>query len=319
IKGDASSVYYGYFLNLQLQFGILQQQMQKVFDVEKSVKQLPAINMAEADDYNDVLDVYNDYVDLTSDQKACFTTNLYTKLTALKKRCEILLLSDVDTGVNLDANFAPGAKIKVETFAEESEYYVNAQTAILNAVSDENAARAVISIYRISLTGSSSQTATGEVTVNLPIPENYRQYVRFAVYEMGADGTVSPVEGMKIEGDGKSVTFKSDGLTTYVLTAKANIQTNDTKEDVYGTFLGLDLDVEMIRTLAIIGGAIFIVVIVVVIIVGIRHRRFLNTYNRAYKSGIYRRGVQRIPKGNTRPRQNPVYENDRVKTQKKPY
>ena len=319
ITEDAGSVYYAYFQNLTTQFERLRKQMAAVEDIEDQVTKLPAINMVEATDYDDVLTVYKAYGDLTSDQKACFTTNLYTKLLALKKRCEILLLTDEDSGISLDGGFAEQAKIKVESFAEGSEYYTNAQTAVLNAVKDETAARAVVAIYRISITGAASQTSTGTVTIEMPIPESYRQYVRFAVYEMSADGALTQVKDLKINGDGKAVTFTSDELTTYVLTTKANIQVNDTKTDTYGTFLGLDLDVEMIRTLAIIGGVLFAVVIVVVIIAGIRHKRFLNTYNRAYKSGIYRRGIQRIPKGNTRPRTNPQYPTERVKTQKKPY
>lgn len=319
ITEDAGSVYYAYFQNLTTQFERLRKQMAAVESIEDQVTKLPAINMVEASDYDDVLTVYKAYGDLTSDQKACFTTHLYTKLLALKKRCEILLLTDEDSGISLDGGFAEQAKIRVESFAEGSEYYTNAQTAVLNAVKDENAARAVVAIYRISIVGAASQTSTGKVKIEMPIPESYRQYVRFAVYEMSSDGALTQVKDMKINGDGKAVTFTSDELTTYVLTTKANIQVNDSKTDTYGKFLGLDLDVEMIRTLAIIGGVLFAVVIVVVIIAGIRHKRFLNTYNRAYKSGIYRRGIQRIPKGNTRPRTNPQYPTERVKTQKKPY
>lgn len=318
IKGDASSKYYGYFENLLVVFESLQKEMDMVFAVEDSVKKLPAINMAEAGDYNDVLRVYDAYNDMTTDQKSCFTTNLYTKLLALKKRCEILLLSDEETGVNLDAQFAPGAKIKVETFSSDSEYFTNAQSALFSATTEDDA-RAVISIYRVSLTGAASQTATGDIIVNLPIPEDYRQYIRFAVYKLGADGTVTPIQGMQIEGDGMSVTFTSDELSTFVLATKANIQANVNTQETYGTFLGLDLDVEMIRTLAIIGGSLLVVIIIVVIIAGIRHKRFLNTYNRAYKSGIYRRGIQNIPKGNTVPRENPLDPDDRVREQRKPY
>lgn len=229
------------------------------------------------------------------------------------------MLTDEDTGIAMDGGFSEKAKIKVETFSTDSEYYTNAQTAVLNTVKDTNAARAVVAIYRISITGVASQTSTGTITINMPIPEDYRQYVRFAVYEMSADGAISEVKDMEINGDGKSVTFSSEELTTYVLTTKANIEVNTDNEDTYGTILGLDLDVEMIRTLAILGAAVFVVVIIVVIIAGIRHKRFLNTYNRAYKSGIYRRGIQRIPKGNTRPRRNPQYPTDRVRSQKKPY
>ena len=318
ITGDASSKYYGYFQNLELVFAGLRGQMEKVNAIEESTVKLPAINVVTASDYNDVLRVYDGYTDLTADQKACFTTNLYTKLLALKKRCEVLLLADSDTGISMDAGFAPGARIRVETFDTKSEYYTNAQAAVLSAYGETDP-RAVIAIYRISLVGVTSQTATGDIVINMPIPEDYRQYIRFAVYKMGADGTVSMIPGMMIEGDGRSVTFTSDELATFVLAARANIQVADTQEDSYGTFLGLNLDVEMIQTLAIIGISLFVVILIVVIIVGIRHRRFLNTYNRAYKSSIYRRGIQRIPKGNTLPRENPNKEGERVKEQKKAY
>lgn len=319
ITGDTGSVYYDYYQNLNTQFAALRKLMDEVNTIEDQVTKLPAINIVEADDYNSVLTVYNAYTMLSSDQKACFTTNLYTKLLALKKRCEILLLSDEETGVSLDANFAPLTRILVETFDEQAEFYTNAQAAIINAVKDENKPRAVISVYRVKTTGAASQAETGDIRVTLPIPENYRQYVRFAVYEMATDGTITTVPDMTIAGDGKTVSFTSKRLTTYVLTTKANLVVNEVQEDTYGTFLGLDLDVEMIRTMAIIGTVLFVIIIVVVVIAGIRHRRFLNTYNRAYKSGIYRRGIQNIPKGNTRPRRNPNNKKERVHDQKGPY
>ena len=318
ITGDQSSQYYVYFRNMQVVFESLRSEMKEVESVQTRAKQLPAINVVEADDYDDVLQVFNLYENLSDDQKNCFATNLYTKILALKKRCEILLLSDEDTGISLDAKFSSNAKVKVETFSRESEYYTNAQTAILNTVGEKEA-RAIVSIYNISIKGAASQTETGEVTVNMPIPEEYRQYIKFAVYKMGVDGTITKIDNMQIEGDGRSVTFTTDELATFVLAVKANIQSGASSEDSYGTILGLDLDVKMIRNIAIVGASLFGLVIVIVVIAAIRNKRFLNTYNRAYKSSIYRRGIQRIPKGNTTPRQNPLKNGDRVRTQRKPY
>ena len=318
IKGDGGSKYYGYFQNLENVFKDLQGKMQNVTAVEDETKLLPAINMVTANEYTKVLNVYAHYLDLTSDQKACFNSNLYTKLLTLKKKCEVLLLSDEKTGVSMDAEFAPGSRIQVETFSNESEYFTNAQTALLNTVAESDA-RAILSIYRIGLRGEASQTSTGEVTVNMPIPDDYQQYIRFAVYKMGVDGTITRIEDMEIEGDGKTVTFVADELSTFILAAKANIQQAETNKDTYGNFLGLDLDVTMIKTFLIIGGVVLGLLLVIIIITGLRHRRFLNTYNRAYRSGIYRRGIQRIPSGNTVPKVNPLNPSDRVRDQKRPY
>lgn len=318
ITGDASSKYFGYFKNLGVEFGKLKKEMEKVESVEKSTMILPAINMVEASDYNDILRVYDDYNDLTSDQKSCFATNLFNKLTALKKACEILLLTDEETGITLNGDFAPGAKIDVNNYSDTTEIYSNAQKAILSSVSSDGA-RAVVSVNRISLVGASSQTSTGEVSVVLPIPEEYRNYIKFSVYKVSNDGSVTEINKVIIAGDGKSVSFTSDELATFVLATKANIEGNVPNEGVFGTLLGLELDVTMIRNLAIIGAAIFVIVIVVVVIAGIRNKKFLNSYNRAYRSSIYRRGVQRIPKGNTLPRVNPLNNKERVKTQTKPY
>lgn len=318
IKGDASSIYYGYFNNLDVVFKQLRKEMEKVESVQKSTKILPAINMVESTDYNAILRVYDDYNDLTSDQKAVFNTDLYNKLFTLKKDCEILLLTDADTGIRLDGDFAPGAKVSVDSYKDTTEVYSNAQKALLSTV-DSNSERAVVSVNRISLVGASSQTSTGEISVVLPIPDDYQQYIRFTVYKLSQEGTVSEMDDVIIAGDGKSVSFTSSELATFVLATKANVEGVVPSEGVYGTLLGLELDTIMIRNMVIVGGALFGIVIIVVIIAGIRHKSFLNSYNRAYRSSIYRRGVQRIPKGNALPRPNPLKTSERVKTQTKPY
>lgn len=318
IKGDSGSVYYGYFEKFERDFTALRAQMDRVRAIEEKTMTLPAVNVVAASDYNEVLRVYDEYGDLAADQKACFKTNLHNKLFALKKRCEILMLTDAETGIALDANFAPGARVKVERFDEKTEYYQNAQQALLSSVASDEA-RAIASVCKVSLAGAAAQTGTGNIKVKMEIPEDFRQYIVFGVYRMTSNGTIIKVENVKREGDGKSVVFNSGELTTFILTAKANVESRETAEDAYGTFLGLDLDVKMIKTMAIIGGALLLILVVIIVIAGVRHKTFLDSYNRAYRSGIYRKGVQRIPKGNTVPRENPLHKGKRVKEQKKPY
>lgn len=318
IQGDASSKYYAYYKNLTDVFAILKAEMDKVAKVEEHTKTLPAINVVDSVDYNDVLRVFDEYNDLTADQKACFATTLYTKLLTLKKKCEILLLTDKESGISIDGNFTPGAKIQITEYTETSEYYNNAQAAILSVLT-QNDPRAIVSINRISLTGATSQTATGEITVKLPIPEEWQEYIRFAVYKVTSDGTVSAIDKLEIQGDGKSIIFTSDELSTFVLCAKANIQATKSTSNVYGTILGLELDIVMIRNLAIAGAILFVVVMIVVILTGIRRRKFLNSYNRAYKSSRYRKGIQEIPYGNTYPKANPLKPEQRVTTPTHPY
>ncbi|HOO23018.1 MAG TPA: hypothetical protein PKY53_04985 [Clostridia bacterium] len=318
IKGDASSKYYAYYENLKNVFEMLDAQMQQVRDVENHSKILPAINVVEANDYKDVLRVFDEYNNLSADQKACFTTTLYTKILTLKKKCEVMLLTDADTGISVDGDFSPGAKIKITEFKSTSDYYMNAQSAIMSALT-ANDPRAIVSINRISLDGAASQTTTGTITVTLPIPEDWQQYIKFGVYKVSSDGTVSAIEKIEIQGDGKTLKFKTEELSTFVLCAKANIQTAETRDDVFGTLLGLEMDVKMIRNLAIAGAFVFVVVLVVAIVAGARHKRFLNTYNRAYRASRYRKSIQEIPFGNTVPRSNPLKEDQRVTTPKHPY
>lgn len=318
ITGDASSKYNAYYKNLKQVYAELDKQMDAVREIENMAIKLPAINVVEAEDYNDVINVYNKYNGLSADQKACYTDTLYTKLLSLKKKCETLLLIDADTGIAIDGNLAPGARIEVTKYDASSEYYINAQSAILGAF-DNTMARAIVSIDLIALEGKTSQTATGDITVTLPIPEEWQDYITFGVYKYSLDGSIIPIENMKIAGDGKSITFDTNGLATFVLCAKANISNTTVKTDVFGTFLGLELDVAMVRNLAIAGAALFIVMLLVIVITGIRRKKFLNTYNKAYKASIYRKSIQRIPKGNTMPRTNPLKPEERVKTPKHPY
>ena len=106
------------------------------------------------------------------------------------------------------------------------------------------------------------------------------------------------VNNMTIQPDGESVVFKTEKLTTYVLCIKANMAATDTTDNEYGTVLGLPLTKKMIQYLIYGGVALFAIIILVVILMGIRHRRFLNNYNKAYRNSLYRKGVKGIPKGN---------------------
>lgn len=308
--------YAAYYEKLQTVFRSLQKQMDKVSLVEKNTRALPAINVVEAGDYNQVLQVYDSYTDLLSDEKACFTTTLYNKLISLKRSCENMLLQDSASGVVITGNLAPGAQIEVVSYANTVELFENAQATILSSIDSEEP-RTAIAIYKVSLTGAASQTSTGAIEVALPIPEAYYNYVRFAVYRLSSDGTVSKVAGTHIEGDGKSVTFSANGLDTFILCARANIAVKEENTDSYGTIAGIEIDYKLITYVATAVIGIFGILIVVVIIVGLRRKRFLNHYNREHRSSLYRKGIQNIPKGNAGPRKNP-YKDDRVRTPNRP-
>lgn len=297
ITGDSSSVYNGYYRNFTEQFKYLDGLMEKVRTVESNVSALPAINMVEREDYQDILDVYDAYKSLTRDQQACFTPNLLNKLTDLKKSCEVLLLTDEDTGIGIDGDFAPGATVEVTGYDKNSGTFTNAQALLAKTVS-ANDPRTIISINRIALEAAYSQTQASDITVTLPIPKDYRDYLYFAVYELSDDGAMTLVNNMTIQPDGESVVFKTEKLTTYVLCIKANMAATDTTDNEYGTVLGLPLTKKMIQYLIYGGIALFAIIILVVILMGIRHRRFLNNYNKAYRNSLYRKGVKGIPKGN---------------------
>ena len=297
ITGDATSKYYAYYQNFQTQFGKLKALMDVVDSVEANVIALPAINMVEREDYEDILRVYDEYKNLTFDQKACFTANLYNKLMDLKESCEVLLLTDAESGVTIDGDFAPGATISVTQFDSTTDTYMNAQTLLAETVSESDP-RTIISIYRIALDGAYSQTSASNIRVTLPIAKDYKDYIYFSIYELSDDGSVKLVEDTEIQPDGNSIEFNSEKLSTYVMCIKAQMEETDTSKNTYGTILGLELDAKMIKYLIYIGIALFAVVILVIIITGIRHRRFLNSYNRAYRNSIYRRGIKGVPKGN---------------------
>ena len=297
ITGDSTSRYYAYYKNFLNQFDKLFALMEQVERVETHVTELPAINMVEAEDYTEILRVYDEYFDLSQDQKSCFTSNLYNKLMDLKEACEVLLLSDKETGVILDGDFAPGATVAVTDYNADTDTYKNAQALLMNTV-QAGMPRAIVSIHRVSLTGAYAQTAASDIEVQLPIPEEYRSYIYFDVYSLADDGSMRKVNGSIIQPDGKSVRFSTANLGTFVLCVTADIQEQEVNTDSYGSIFGIPLTATMIKYLLYIGGALFALIFLVFIIMGIRQRRFMNSYNRAYRNSVYRRQARGIPKGN---------------------
>ncbi len=297
ITGDSTSKYYAYYKNFLNQFDKLFALMEQVEKVETHVTELPAINMVESEDYTEILRVYDEYFDLTQDQKACFTSNLYNKLMDLKEACEVLLLSDKETGVLLDGDFAPGATVAVTAYNSDTDTYKNAQALLMNTV-DKDSPRAIVSIHRVSLTGAYAQTAASDIVVELPIPEDYQDYISFDVYSLADDGSMRKINGSNIQPDGKSVRFSTGNLGTFVLCVAADIQPGETIDNTYGSVFGIPLTATMIKYILYIGGALFGLIFLVFIIMGIRQRRFMNSYNRAYKNSVYRRQARGIPKGN---------------------
>ncbi len=282
--------------------------MNEVYQTEMYARNLPAINVVVAEDYEKIINVVSAYNDLTNAQKTCFTTTLYTKMLELKKICEVLLLSDKTTGVKLSGDkIAPGAQVDVMSYDNTTESFSNAERALFSKLTAEDP-RAVVSIFRIALKGATSQTKVEDMIVTLPIKEEYRKYKQFGVYQLSSDGAIIKVEGVTIAEDGKSVSFESDELATFILSARAAVEVDKGQDDSFGTFLGMTLTVELIRTMAIIAISVFGVLIIIIIFASLRNTRFLNSYNKTYRKSRYRRGVEKIPKGNTIPTQNPNSE-----------
>ena len=163
---------------------------------------------------------------------------------------------------------------------------------------EKGSPRAIVSIHRVSLTGAYAQTAASDIVVDLPIPEDYRSYIYFAVYSLADDGSMRKINGSKIQPDGKSVQFSTSSLGTFVLCVTADIREQETQKDTYGSILGIPLTATMIKYVLYIAAALFGLIFLVFIIMGIRQRRFMNSYNRAYRNSVYRRQARGVPKGN---------------------
>ena len=313
-------VYESYYAKLLSEYNNLDQYMSVVRDLQKQVVALPATNIVEESDYQEVIRVYNAYQSLSNDQKAVFKSTLYTKLIELKRKCEVYLLQDEDTGISIDGDHlvgeSVGVMLEVVNYAESTELFINAQKTLYETVSEGNP-RKIISINKLGLTGYGSQYDTGEITITLPIPSeegetDYTQYVYFAVYRLSADGTLSPVKDVMRARDGKSVYFTSTQLDTYVLATTANVVVREEPDKIYGSVAGIEIDATLLTYITFAVIAMFVVFVVIILLVALRRRKFLRAYNRDHKNALQRRGITRIPKGNAPPPSNPARPEERV-------
>ena len=312
-------VYASYYAKLLAEYNKLNEHMAVVRNLQKQVVALPATNIVEEGDYQDVIRVYNAYQSLSNDQKAVFKSTLYTKLVELKRICEVYLLQDEDTGISIDGDHLVGETIgvtlEVVNYAETTELFINAQKTLFETVSEGNP-RKIISINKLGLTGYGSQYDTGEITITLPIPNegetDYTQYVYFAVYRLSADGTLSPVKDVMRSRDGMSVYFTSTQLDTYVLATTANVVVREEPEKIYGSVGGIEIDATLLTYITFAVVAMFVVFVVIILLVALRRRKFLRAYNRDHKNALQRRGISRIPKGNAPPPSNPARPEERV-------
>ena len=259
--------------------------------------------------------VYNAYDSLSRDQKTVFRSNLYNKLIELKRICEVLLLQDDTTGISIDGDKlvgeTTGVMLEVVSYSAESELFIQAQTTLYNMLT-ANDPRKILTINQLTLTGYGSQYDTGEVTITLPIPEDYQNYVYFAVYRLSADGTITPVSGVRRTPDGADVYFTSMQLDTYILATSANVVVREDPAKIYGSIAGIEIDGTLLTyiTYSVVG--MFVIFVVIIILVALRRRKFLQSYNRDHKKALARRGITRIPKGNPPPPSNPARPEERV-------
>ncbi len=308
-------IYESYYNKLLSEYYKLDALMADVRSVQNSVIALPATNVVEKTDYQSVIRVYNAYDSLSRDQKTVFKSNLYNKLIELKRICEVLLLQDESTGISIDGDKlvgeTTGVMLEVVSYSPESELFIQAQTTLYNMLT-ANDPRKILSINRLALTGFGSQYDTGEVTITLPIPEDYQNYVYFAVYRLSADGTITPVSGVRRTPDGADVYFTSMQLDTYVLATSANVVVREDPAKIYGSIAGIEIDGTLLTyiTYSVVG--MFVIFVVIIILVALRRRKFLQSYNRDHKKALARRGITRIPKGNPPPPSNPARPEERV-------
>jgi hypothetical protein len=303
-----------YYEKLLSEYQRLNSLMQQVRNIEKLTISLPATNVVTRADYETVRGVYAAYMGLSVDQKGVFTPNLVNKLTELKRICEVLKLQDADTGVKIygEKLVAEGdVEVAVFEFAQSTEKYQIVQKTLYDVL-PANQSRALMSLYQVGLEGVGSQYDTGDITVTLPIPEEYRDYKCFAVYRVHSDGTITPVEGVMIDKTGTTVSFGANRLDTYALATTANIVVRPEDEKVYGSIAGIELDYNMLTYLAYGGAALLGVMFVVILVMIIRKRRFLRLYNRSHKQNIVRKGIHGIPAGNAPPPSNPARPEERV-------
>lgn len=307
--------YNTYYQKLLAEYAKLNALMQQIRTIEKQTTSLPAMNVVAKEDYESVIRVYSSYLGLSTDQKAVFNPNLFTKLKELKRICEVYLLQDKSSGISIYGDSLVGEEVSVAVevipYAKTTEIFNEAQKTLM-ATLPASASRAIISMHKVGLSGWGSQYNTGEIEVTLPIPEEFYNYTTFSVYRLYADGSLAPMEDVVINKDGKSVSFPTDRLDTYVLATTANITVREEADIVYGSVMGIEVDRGMLIYIAYGGGAIFAIMLVIIIIMILKKRKFLRVYDRAHKGNLVKRGIDAIPKGNPPPPSNPARPEERV-------
>ena len=192
--------------------------------------------------------------------------------------------------------------------------YIRIQNVIMSGIA-ETEPRALTRVVRIAFTGENSEKPSGVVTIQIDIPEEYRVYTAFAVYQVLSDGTVVRINNVRIMPDGRSVSFQSEEAKgTYALAANANIQERTSGDKVYATIMGIEINGTMIMYISIGAGALFLLLIVIVVITAIRRRRFLDRYDKKHRYGLAARGITSVPKGNKARRRNPLNKDEYMHT-----
>jgi hypothetical protein len=300
-----SGVFVAAYAKLETEYNKLRVLMEKVESLQGDITSLPAVNVVSRDDYQGILRSYNEYTNLATTQKGVFNTSLYTKLLELKRRCELLLLQDDATGVKIEGeHLSAGVSLEIQNYDNSSELVANAQKTLLQVMPSTDA-RAIIYVKKLMLSSLGAQYNTGLINITLSIPTEYKEYISFGVYRLASDGTIVPIKNFIIDAFGTSLTFSSESLDTYILAAKAEVSTAPVDENIMSIF-NIPIDYTMMTYIAYVAAGLFGMAIIVLVIVGIRQRRFLKKYNRNYKRSLVSRGISAIPKGNTRPRTNPL-------------
>jgi hypothetical protein len=323
--------YATYYQKLVSEYTRLYKEAESVRSLERSVVALHAVNVTTRDDYPNIMACYNNYTKLYTRQKEIFSSNLYTKLMEVKKQCELMLLRDIDNTTYIEGDSIPqGVAIEPVTYALSSEIAVNAQTLLLSTF-PESVPRDIVYVRKVSYTELGAAYNVGEVTLHLNIPAEFKNYTgdsgqidgvkppdgtidpalsgnykRFAVYRLSSDGTITPITDYQIDALGKYVYFKTSSLDTYILCVDGSLKIAPPPVESYGSVGDIEIDATMLMYIGFIGGGVLVIAVVALIIVGIRHRKFTQKYDRSHKSSLAKRGIHALPKGNPLPRTNPA-------------
>lgn len=307
VKDNNSYSYVDVYNIVREAYSVLDGKMESVRLAEQRVTTLPATKVVTADDYADVRRAQDEYLSLTADQKSMFSTNLYQKLIDNVSRCELLRMQNEELGVEVKGDDVPPyVRLQAAAVDRLTDDYIRIQNVIMSGIA-ETEPRALTRVVRISFTGENSEKPSGAVTIQIDIPEEYRIYTAFAVYQVLSDGTVVRVNNVRIMPDGRSVSFRSEEAKgTFALAANANIQERTAGDKVYATILGIEINGTMIMYISIGAGALFLLLIVIVVITAIRRRRFLDRYDKKHRYGLAARNLTAVPKGNKARRRNPL-------------